>query len=210
MLSFLVLPLRRIFLLLFYFYKHGWSVASDYLWPYVAHQAPLPMGFSKQEYWSGLPCPPPGNLPDPGIKPLSPASPALQADSSPLSHWGCRYFTFKYCKHWLLVSERNFKSYHCCCSVTKLCPIIQTPYGSAGKEFTCDAGHLGSIPGLGRPPGEGRVYPFQYSGLENSMDCIVHGVTKSRTRPSDLLHILNRMDCSMPGLPVPRHLPEFV
>ena len=37
----------------------------------VAHQAPLPMGFSRQEFWSGLPCPPPGDLPDPGIKPLS-------------------------------------------------------------------------------------------------------------------------------------------
>ena len=44
------------------------------------------MGFSRQEYWSGLPCPPPGDLPDPGIRPMSPASPALQADSLPLSH----------------------------------------------------------------------------------------------------------------------------
>ena len=44
---------------------------------------------------------------------------------------------------------------------------------------------LGSIPGLGGSPGEGKGYPFQYSGLENSMDFIVHGVTKSRTRLSD-------------------------
>ena len=43
--------------------------------------------------------------------------------------------------------------------------------GSAGKESTCNAGDLGSIPGLGRSPGEGNGYPFQYSGLENSMDC---------------------------------------
>ena len=43
-----------------------------------ARQAPLPMGFSRQEYWSGWPCPPPGDLPNPGIKPRSPAS---QADS---------------------------------------------------------------------------------------------------------------------------------
>ena len=43
----------------------------------AAHQAPLSMGLSKQEYWSGLPCPPPGDLPDPGIKPTSPTSPAL-------------------------------------------------------------------------------------------------------------------------------------
>ena len=43
----------------------------------------------------------------------------------------------------------------------------------------------GSIPGLGRFPGEGKGYPFQYSGLEHSMDCIVHGVTKSQTQLSD-------------------------
>ena len=43
----------------------------------VAHQAPLSMGFSRQEYWSGFPCPPPGDLPDPGIELVSPVSPAL-------------------------------------------------------------------------------------------------------------------------------------
>ena len=59
------------------------------------------------------------------------------------------------------------------------------PCGSAGKESTCNAGDLASIPGLGRSPGEGKGYPLQYSGLENSMDCIVHGVAKSRTRLSD-------------------------
>ena len=59
------------------------------------------------------------------------------------------------------------------------------PGGSAVKESACKAGDLGSIPGLGRPPGEGKGYPLQYSGLENSMDCVIHGVTKSRTRLSD-------------------------
>ena len=54
----------------------------------VALQAPLSMGFSRQEYWSGLPFPPPGDLPGPGMEPASPMSPALQADSLPLSHWG--------------------------------------------------------------------------------------------------------------------------
>ena len=44
------------------------------------------------------------------------------------------------------------------------------PCDSAGKESSCDAGDLGSIPGLGRSPGEGKDYPLQYSGLENSMD----------------------------------------
>ena len=55
------------------------------------------------------------------------------------------------------------------------------PGNSTGKESACNAGDLGSIPGLGRSPGEGKGYPLQYSHLENSMDCIVHGVTKSWT-----------------------------
>ena len=54
------------------------------------------------------------------------------------------------------------------------------PCDSAGKEFACNAGNLGSIPGLGRSPGKGKGYPLRYSGLKNSMDCIVHGVAKSR------------------------------
>ena len=56
---------------------------SDFLQPYVgtvAHEGSLSMGFSRQEYWSGLPCSPPGDLPNPGIEP---GSPRLQVDSSP-------------------------------------------------------------------------------------------------------------------------------
>ena len=58
---------------------------------------------------------------------------------------------------------------------------------SIGKRLSsaCDLGNLGLIPGLGRSPGEGKGYPLQYSGLENSMDCLVHGVAKSQTRLSD-------------------------
>ena len=59
------------------------------------------------------------------------------------------------------------------------------PGDSAGKESACKVRDLGSVPGLGRSPGEGKGFPLQYSGLENSMDCIVHGVAKSRTRLSD-------------------------
>ena len=59
------------------------------------------------------------------------------------------------------------------------------PGGSAGKESVHNAGDLGSIPGLGRSPGEGKGYPSQYSGLENSMDCKDYGVARSRTRLSD-------------------------
>ena len=53
--------------------------------------------------------------------------------------------------------------------------VIGFPDGSDGKESTCNVGDLGSIPGLGRSPEQGNGYPLQYSGLENSMDAIVHG-----------------------------------
>ena len=58
------------------------------------------------------------------------------------------------------------------------------PGGSAGKESTCNVGDLGSIPGLGRCPGEGNGYPLQYCALKNSTDCIVHEVAKSQTQLS--------------------------
>ena len=54
----------------------------------IACQTPLSMEFSRHEYWSGLPSPPPGDLPDPGIEPGSSMSPTLTADPLPLSHWG--------------------------------------------------------------------------------------------------------------------------
>ena len=57
--------------------------------------------------------------------------------------------------------------------------ILGFPGGSADKESACTEGDLGSIPRLGRSPGEGKGYPLQYSGLENSMDCKAHGVAKS-------------------------------
>ena len=63
--------------------------------------------------------------------------------------------------------------------------IKKFPGSSAGKESSCNTGDLGSIPGLGGSPGEGKGYPLQYSGLENPMDCVVHGVAKSRTQLSD-------------------------
>ena len=108
----------------------------------IALQAFVSMGFSRQEYWSGLPFPPPGDLPDPGIQRVFPVSPALEADSLRRSHLGF-------------------------------------PGGSAGKESTWNVGYLGSIPGLGRSHGEGKDYPLQYSGLENTKDCVVLGIAKS-------------------------------
>ena len=69
---------------------------------------------------------------------------------------------------------------------------IDQIFGSAAKESTCNVADLGLIPGLGRSPREGKGYPLQYSGLENSMDCIVHGFTKSWTRLSNVhFHFLS-------------------
>ena len=74
------------------------------------------------------------------------------------------------------------------------------PHSSVGKESTYNAGDLGSIPGSGRSPGEEISYPLQYSGLENSKNCIVHGVTKSRTRWSDFHFHVHSMDMNLSKL----------
>ena len=63
------------------------------------------------------------------------------------------------------------------------------PCGSVGKESACNVGDLGSIPRLGRSLEEGKGYPLQNFGLENSMDCIVHGDAKSQTQLSNF-HLL--------------------
>ena len=61
-----------------------------------------------------------------------------------------------------------------------MCPFTMGfPGGSDSEEFTCNAGDLGSVSGLGRFPGEGNSYPLQYFGLENSTNCIVHGAAES-------------------------------
>ena len=79
------------------------------LWT-VACQAPLSMGLSRQEYWSGSPCPPPGGLPNLGIKPTSLKSPALQADSLLLSHRGSPMQPSKGRKSWhVLQHEWNLR-----------------------------------------------------------------------------------------------------
>ena len=94
------------------------------------------MGFSSQEYWSGLPCPPPGDLPNPGIEPtMSLVSPALAGV----------FFTTN--PVWEALNSL----------------YMGFPGSSAGKESACNAGDPGSIPGLGRCPGEGIGYPLQYS-----------------------------------------------
>ena len=134
------------------------------------------MGFSTQEYWSGLPFPSPGDLPDPGIEPRSLA---LLADALPTELPG------KLVKNRPAMQEIRFNFW--LGKIPWRRDRLPTPVflgfsgGLAGKESACNLGDPGSIPGLGRSPGEGKGYPLQYSGLENSMDCIVHGVAKSWT-----------------------------
>ena len=67
------------------------------------------------------------------------------------------------------------------------------PGSLAGKESACNAGDLALIPWLGRSPGEGKGYPFQYSGLQKSMDCMVHEVTMRWTQLSNF-HLPARSD----------------
>ena len=105
---------------------------------------------------------------------LSPACPRLKCLPflwAPVTSLGA-IITF-YCDNWILFPPRS-----------------QAAGGSDGKESACNGGDPGSIPGLGRSPGEENGNPLQYSCLENSMDrgawwATVHGVAKSRTRLSD-------------------------
>ena len=109
------------------------------------------------------------------------------------------FSAWEFPKNSLLMWKYNPNSFHLSLRGNLLSPILPSspnhlshlewfslsllfPCGSAGKESACNVGDLGSIPGLGGSPGEGKGYPLQYSGLEKSMDCIVHGVSKSRTQ----------------------------
>ena len=108
------------------------------------------MGFSRQEYWSGEPSPSPGDLPDPGIKPRSPALQAEALTSEPPGkplHWHSDIYI------WRLLKTQN-KGF---------------PGGAEVKVSACNVEDLGSIPGSGRSPGEGNGNPLQYSCLENPM-----------------------------------------
>ena len=106
----------------------------------VAYQGLPSMGISRQEYWSGLPFPSPEHLPNPGIEPRSPP---LQAEALPSEPPGTGL-------KWVPFPPPGF------------------PCGSADKESARNTRDLDLFPGLGRSPGEGKGYPLQYSGLENS------------------------------------------
>ena len=71
-------------------------------------------------------------------------------------------------------------TYRVCISIAPTLIFLGFPCGSTGKESACNVGDLGMIPRLGRSPGEGKGYPLQCSGQENSMDCIVHAILQAR------------------------------
>ena len=99
-----------------------------------------------------------------------------------IQQWGTRLVEGKYDEFHFSLSEEYelFQKLHIMES-----NVFSFPCGSDGKESACKAGDLGLIPVLGRSPGEGKGYPLQYSGLENSMDRVVFRVTKSQTRLSN-------------------------
>ena len=108
--------------------------------------APLSMGFSRQENWGELPCPPPGYLPDPGIEPMSLMSPALAGEFFTTSA------TWEALKRLLSYNEVIKLNYE----------VIKMGFlgGSDGKESACHVRHPGLIPGSGRAPGKENGNPL--------------------------------------------------
>ena len=158
--------------------SHVWLFATPRT---VAHKAPLFMEFSRQEYWSGLPFPSLGDLPYPGIQP---GSPSLQADyllseppEKPIKSEGLPKQIINKGKRVTKAEPHSISDKEiclCCHSPRKLKFSYEYRVyssGSDGKASICNAGDPGSIPGLGRSPGEGNSSPLQYSCLENPMDC---------------------------------------
>ena len=130
---------------------------SATLWT-VAHQAPLSVGFSRQEYWSGLPCPPPGDIPNPGMEPASLMSPTSNHFRNTL------VFSFKRCQKLTITAFQ-------------VVLVVKNPPANAR-----DVRDTGSIPGWERSPRGGHGNPLQYSCLENPMGrgawrATVHEVT---------------------------------
>ena len=145
----------------------------------------LSMGFPRQEYWSGLPFPPPGDLPDPRTTAVSVSSLQWQVGSLPLAPprkllfvWVTPQFTNSELVLWKVVQGL----FICILWASQVARVVKNLPANAG-----DVREAGSIPGLGRSPGGGNGNPLQYSCLENPMDrgalwATVHRVAKSQTR----------------------------
>ena len=103
------------------------------LWS-VAHSLLCPWSFSRQEYCSGLPCPPPGSFPDLGIKPMSPVAPTLQEDSLPLSQWVSPSYIVGSIKWILRGKEREETTSELPWNKTRLCFYFQLIFCSCGNS----------------------------------------------------------------------------
>ena len=132
--------------------------------------------------WIAVPSP---DLPNPGIEPKSPT---LQVDSFTAEPPGKPKNTGVDSPSLLqgifMIQESNRDLLHCRQILHQL-SYQGSPGWHSGKESAYNAGDQGSIPGLARSPGGRKGYPLQYSGLKKSMDCMVHGVSKSRTQLSE-------------------------
>ena len=161
----------HIYTLCIFVYTYTCACMISHIWLFipwtVAHQAPLSMELSRQEYWSGLPFPSPGDFSDPGIEVMSLASPALAGG--------------------FLTTEPPGKLTYTCNSslfVYMFLYIYMLPWWLSSKRSACSAGDVGpAISGSGRSPGERNGNPLQYSCLGNSMDwgacqTTIHGVTE--------------------------------
>ena len=139
----------------------------------VAYQAPPSMGFSREEYWSGLPFPSPGDLPEPGIEP---GSPAFQADGLTSEPPG-KPVVLNYESYWIIATSFPNKiwcwniNYWTLASFYRETKGLNFPGSLAGKESACSEGDPSSIPGLRRSPGEEKrlptpvFWPGEFNGL---------------------------------------------
>ena len=143
----------------------------------------LSMGFSRREYWSGLPVPPPGDFPHPVITLVSPAlagrfftTASPGNDSSVGEESTCNSGDPSSIPGWVRSPGEEI-GYPLQYSLASLVAQL--------VRSTCNVGDLDLIPGLGRSSREGKGYSLQYSVLETSLDCIVYGVTKSQPQLRD-------------------------
>ena len=139
------------------------------------------MGFSREEYWSGLPFPSPGDLPNPAIKP---GSPTVEADALTSKPSGTKEDLGVGCDYGRLLGKAQQTRINLLCRFKLMpSPLIRVsrdldhpllladfPGGSDGKASAHNVGDPGLIPGSGRSPGRGNGNPLQYSCLENSKD----------------------------------------
>ena len=154
---------------------------SDSLWPHGCSSPGSSVHRILQaRILEWLPCPPPGDLPDPGIQPKSPMSPALAADSLPLCHLASPSLSTKF------QIKREEKKYWIVYRTSQVEPVVKNLPANSG-----DTREVGLSPGPGRPPRGGHGYPLQSSCLENPMDrgawwATVHRVAKSQIQLKQL------------------------